>query len=259
LHAVDSAPQKLRHVVGLDHLLEGGIKCAHEFELNKIAYRICIIYHICIVLLGYDMTRPGITAAHVAAAAEALQVEGQQPTIRAVRERLGDTGSPNTIQRHLAAWRKARPASASAQELPQALAAAIAAELAGAAGAARAAAQAEIDQAQAEAADLAVAGEALETARDELAVQAQALRGERDTLMGRVDALQAENERLRLALDTGREQAQAAHQAAAVAQAQAQAVLERATRAETLAAQQAQELAKALQEAAHLRGRLEAS
>jgi len=43
-----------------------------------------------------------------------------------------------------------------------------------------------------------------------------------------------------------------------VAQAQAQATLERATRAETLAAQQAQELAKAQQEAAHLRGRLDA-
>ena len=49
----------------------------------------------------------------------------------------------------------------------------------------------------------------------------------------------------------------AGENAAAVAQAQAQAALERATRAETLAAQQAQELAKAQQEAAHLRGRLE--
>ncbi len=135
------------------------------------------------------MSRPGITAAHVAAAAEALQAEGQQPTIRAVRERLGDTGSPNTIQRHLAAWRKSRPAAVPGQELPKALAAAIAAELAGAATAAREAAQAEIDQAQAEAAELAVAGEALETARDELSVLAQALRGERDTLAGRVDAL----------------------------------------------------------------------
>lgn len=53
---------------------------------------------------------------------------------------------------------------------------------------------------------------------------AQALRGEHDTLAGRVDALQTEGERLRAALD---------------------------------AAQQAKELAKAHQEAAHLRGRLE--
>ncbi|HIA1771049.1 TPA: DNA-binding protein, partial [Salmonella enterica] len=40
---------------------------------------------------------------------EAVRYEGQQPTIRAVRERLGDTGSPNTIHKHLAAWREARP------------------------------------------------------------------------------------------------------------------------------------------------------
>ena len=226
---------------------------------KTLVYRINIIYRTCIDTKEYDMTRPGITAAHVATAAEALQAEGQQPTIRAVRERLGDTGSPNTIQRHLAAWRKARPVAAPAQELPKVLAAAIAAELAGAATAAREAAQAEIDQAHAEAAELAAAGEALENERDELAAQVQGLRGERDTLTGRVDALQAENERLRVALDAGREQAQAAQQASAVAQAQAQAALERATRAETLAAQQAQELARAQQEAAHLRGRMEAN
>ena len=133
------------------------------------------------------MARPGITAAHVAAAAEALHAEGQQPTIRGVRERLGDTGSPNTIQRHLAAWRKARPAAAPGQELPPALAAAIAAELTRAAASAREAAQAEIDQAQAEAAELAAAGVALENERDELAAQAEGLRSVSETLAGRVE------------------------------------------------------------------------
>ena len=44
------------------------------------------------------MARQGITFEQVAAVADALAGEGQQPTIRAVRERLGDTGSPNTIQ-----------------------------------------------------------------------------------------------------------------------------------------------------------------
>ena len=40
--------------------------------------------------------------------ADALAGEGQQPTIRAVRERLGDTGSPNTIHKHLSStWREA--------------------------------------------------------------------------------------------------------------------------------------------------------
>ena len=43
------------------------------------------------------MARQGITFEQVAAVADALAGEGQQPTIRAVREKLGDTGSPNTI------------------------------------------------------------------------------------------------------------------------------------------------------------------
>lgn len=85
------------------------------------------------------MSRLGITAQHVVAA-EAMQAEGQQSTIRAVRERQGDTCSPNTIQRHLTGWRKTRPAAAPIQELLHALGAAIAAE---------------IDQAHAKAAELA--------------------------------------------------------------------------------------------------------
>jgi chromosome segregation ATPase len=75
------------------------------------------------------MAREGITFEQVAAAADALVGEGQQPTIRAIRERLG-TGSPNTVHKHLTAWREARPvAAAAAPELPQALTAAIAAEI----------------------------------------------------------------------------------------------------------------------------------
>ena len=67
------------------------------------------------------MARQGITFEQVAAVADALAGEGQQPTIRAVREKLGDTGSPNTIHKHLTAWREARPvAAAAAPELPQA-------------------------------------------------------------------------------------------------------------------------------------------
>ena len=54
------------------------------------------------------MARQGITFEQVAAVADALAGEGQQPTIRAVREKLGDTGSPNTIHKHLTAWREAR-------------------------------------------------------------------------------------------------------------------------------------------------------
>lgn len=64
------------------------------------------------------MARQGITFEQVAAVADALAGEGQQPTIRAVREKLGDTGSPNTIHKHLTAWREARPVAAAAAPAP---------------------------------------------------------------------------------------------------------------------------------------------
>ena len=118
------------------------------------------------------MARQGITFEQVAAVADALAGEGQQPTIRAVREKLGDTGSPNTIHKHLTAWREARPvAAAAAPELPQALTAAIAAEIERAASRARGEIEGRLVQAQAEAAELAAAGEVLEGERDELAEQ----------------------------------------------------------------------------------------
>jgi len=132
------------------------------------------------------MARQGITFEQVAAVADALAGEGQQPTIRAVREKLGDTGSPNTIHKHLTAWREARPvAAAAAPELPQALTAAIAAEIERAASRARGEIEGRLVQAQAEAAELAAAGEVLEGERDELAEQVAVLTTERDTLAGK--------------------------------------------------------------------------
>jgi len=138
------------------------------------------------------MARQGITFEQVAAIADALIGAGQQPTIRAVREKLG-SGSPNTIHKHLTAWRQARPvAAAAAPELPQALTAAIAAEIERAASQARAEIEAQLVQAQAEAAELAAAGEAIEAERDALAEQVVALTTERDTLAGKAAVLAAD-------------------------------------------------------------------
>lgn len=133
------------------------------------------------------MAREGITFEQVAAAADALVGEGQQPTIRAVRERL-NTGSPNTVHKHLTAWREARPVAAvAAPELPQALTAAIAAEIERAAAQARAEIEGRLVQAQGEAAELAAAGEAIEVERDALADQVAELARERDTLAGKAE------------------------------------------------------------------------
>ena len=54
------------------------------------------------------MARTGIPYEAVAATADALASEQQTPTIRLIRKRLGDRGSPNTIQRHLQTWRQNR-------------------------------------------------------------------------------------------------------------------------------------------------------
>ena len=98
------------------------------------------------------MARPGISFEQVAQAADSLLGEGQQPTIKALRERLGDTGSPNTIHRHLTTWRAARPQAtpAGTPELPASLAGAIAAEIERATAAARAEIEARLIQAQTE-------------------------------------------------------------------------------------------------------------
>ena len=135
------------------------------------------------------MARTGITFEQVCAAADALRGEGMNPTIKAVRERLG-TGSPNTIHEHLKKWREARPVAAvAAPELPASLASALAEEIARAASSARAEVQESLVQAQAELDELAASGQQLEAERDALADQVAALTSDRDTQAGRVAQL----------------------------------------------------------------------
>lgn len=58
-------------------------------------------------------TRAKVTNDQINTAIEQLNSEGIKPTIRAVRERLGNTGSPNRIQPLLAAWNdRNKPAEA---------------------------------------------------------------------------------------------------------------------------------------------------
>jgi chromosome segregation ATPase len=171
------------------------------------------------------MARIGITYEQVSAAADAIIGEGQQPTINAVRDRIG-TGSPNTVHRHLTAWRAARPqATVAAPELPASLTTAIAAEIERAAASARAEVESKLVQSQAEAAELANAGESLETERDELLEQVAELTTERDTLAGKADQqaadIKAQAERI--------EREQQAAEAARVDLAKAQLKIESST------------------------------
>ena len=132
------------------------------------------------------MAREGVTFEQVAAAADALVGAGQQPTIRAVREKLGDTGSPNTIHKLLAKWRDARPvAIASAPELPQALVTALATEIARAASQARSEVEADLAAERADAKRLAEDSDRKDAELAELQEQIAALTTERDTLAGK--------------------------------------------------------------------------
>jgi colicin import membrane protein len=171
------------------------------------------------------MARTGITYEQVAAAADAIIGEGSQPTIDAVRKRIG-TGSPNTVHRHLTAWRAARPqAAVAAPELPATLTTAIAAEIERAAASARAEVESKLVESQAEAAELADAGESLEIERDELLEQVAELTTERDILAGKADQqaadIKAQAERI--------EREQQAAEAARVDLAKAQLKIESST------------------------------
>ena len=88
------------------------------------------------------MARTGITYEQVATVADALVGQGEKPSIQRIREQLG-TGSPNTIHRHLKAWRATQaPAERQAVKLPDELASALAQEIERQASAARAEAEA---------------------------------------------------------------------------------------------------------------------
>ena len=168
-------------------------------------------------------------------------------------------------------WRAARPqAIAAAPELPASLAIAIATEIERAAASARSEVEDKLVQSQAEAVELANAGEVLETERDALLEQVVELTTYRDTLAGKaeqqavdIEALaervkreqqaaesakaqlkiesgserlvdqHQENERLRVALEIESKARIAAEQMSAMLVARLESITERAIKAET--------------------------
>ena len=115
------------------------------------------------------MARTGITYDEVAAAADGLVGNGEQPTIQAIRTVLG-TGSPNTIHRHLTTWKQAAsPAEQrKAPELPAELQTSIVREIEKQAASARSEIEHKFVEAQSTANDLAAIGEELENKNADL-------------------------------------------------------------------------------------------
>lgn len=211
------------------------------------------------------MAREGITFEQVAQVADALVGAGQQPTIRAVREKLGDTGSPNTIHKLLAKWRDARPvAIASAPELPQALLTALATEIQRATSQARAEVQAALVAEQADSKRLAEDGERKDIELAELQEQIAALTTERDTLAGKTAQQAADLADAQQRIEREQQAAEAARVELAKAQlkidAQAETLTHQAAEVERLRADMASEVkgrVAAEQQAAVLTAKLE--
>jgi chromosome segregation ATPase len=132
----------------------------------------------------------------VAAVADAITAENINPTISNVREQLG-TGSRKTIHRHLAMWREQRPQIVTTQsELPVSIVNEISREITRAKCEARAEIEEKLVICQAEAADLAATGEALESKMESLREEFNALVTHRDRLQCQIQEQAAETERL---------------------------------------------------------------
>lgn len=143
------------------------------------------------------MGRQGVSYESVAAAADALIAENQKPTLTAVRERLGNSGSMNTIHRHWTTWRShLKPVPRKVSEPNTRLLSALGAELSKVAEEAASESEAALAQALHELAVYSTNGEALEAERDALSEQLLQITTERDTLAGKAAGQSAEIERL---------------------------------------------------------------
>lgn len=162
------------------------------------------------------MARTGISPEQVFAAADALVAEGRRVTLKTLREALG-TGSPNTIQTHLQAWKFARPHASStpAKPLPSAVIDAINKEIERMTVSIRSDLEAQLDEAQRSANQLAEVGTALERDIDEMQESVGKLTSERDKLEGKAAEQADELTKLRTEVEKERQAAESARVAIA--------------------------------------------
>jgi chromosome segregation ATPase len=151
------------------------------------------------------MARLGITYDEVVASANALIARGEEPTIMGVRAELGDTGSPNTIHRHLTTWKDAQPvAQRKVRELPGDLQNALLKEIDRQVADSRSEVERELVSAQKAAEMLSKEGEALEDQNAELEKENNELTGANGRLEALSEERQGEIKNLNDKLDTER-------------------------------------------------------
>lgn len=212
-------------------------------------------------------TRAKVTNDQINAAIEQLNSQGTKPTIRAVRERLGNTGSPNRIQPLLAAWHdKNKPAEAAQAVLSDSAQQTLADLLARERSAAVAAKLEEITELKAQLDEITQTGQQLEDDNERLDAantQLDEQKNEAVTLANarqqRIEQLEAEQNRLQtqgqeLTQQLATAQAQLVMQQQQSQQQQLQIEQQAAviadTQQQTNAAQQAAAVAEAKQQAA---------
>lgn len=153
-----------------------------------------------------DMARQEVTFDEVTAAAISLLNDGKRVTIETVRDLLG-TGSPNTIHKHLAAWRESNPAPADAPkpELPESIVAALGSWARQFAEEAGSGDREALAQSQSDMEALLKSGEELEAERDELLEQVASLTAARDQAVATATERGAQIERLTIELRDARQ------------------------------------------------------
>jgi chromosome segregation ATPase len=212
------------------------------------------------------MARQGVTYSEFAAAADKLVGQGAEPSTRLVRDILG-SGSMNTLQKHMSAWRAARPVQQStAYELPAELINAFGKELARGAHLAKSAVESELAQAQGELAELVSLGESLEGQIEELTEANATLTTERDQALATANERSSEIARLDADLKREQQAGEAARLEVATANLRASAndalLTERAeeiVRLRTSLEQASQLLSAADKEGAVLKAKLDAA
>ena len=134
-----------------------------------------------------------VTFEQIAAVADAMKIEGVKPTSRAVRERLGNTGSMGTINKLLGRWKSGQERQISAAlVLPPALQRVLLEFMDNELTTARTTLEAELADQQQEAADLATENERQVLENDAQAETIEQLRADVATHQGRAGQLEAD-------------------------------------------------------------------
>lgn len=153
------------------------------------------------------MAARGVTYEQVAAVAERLVGEQAEPTLRAVRAKLG-TGSMATLRNHLARWREARAAPRPTHhDVGASVLAALNQEISARAAEVTAELEKRLGQASEELEAISAESEQRAARLEEIATELSAAVHERDRLTGRLQELEAELARARAERDDARRSA----------------------------------------------------